>query len=132
MNSAIIAALLATTGFASGDVFTALFARRVSGKASMLLLTVIKLLLYVPFIILWRREYIGIDGQTISWIILLGILFTIAYIGFNLALQLGKNPALVGVVAGCFPATASFVAIVFLGQRPSIATIILLIAVLGE
>src|SRR5882724_11243204 len=106
MHGAIIAALGATVGFAGGDVFTALYARHVSGKASMLLLTILKLLLYVPFIILWRHEFRGLDGQTLAWLVLLGILFTIAYLGFNMALQLGKNPALVGVVAGCFPASA--------------------------
>lgn len=130
MNIAIVAALCATIGFAGGDVFTALLARRVSGKASMFLLTTIKLLLYIPFIILWRHEYSGLDGQTLAWIALLGLLFTIAYVGFSIGLQVSKNPALVGVVAGCFPASASFVAIIFLGQRPSIATIILLLTVL--
>lgn len=131
MNGAIFAALGATVGFASGDVFTALLARKVSGKASMMLLTLIKLVLYVPFIILWWKEYQGLDVITWAWILLLGVLFTIAYIGFNMGLQLGKNPALVGVVAGCFPASASFVAIVFLGQRPSLLTIALLIVVLA-
>lgn len=131
MNTAIIAALCATIGFAGGDTFTALLARRVNGRASMFLLTAIKLLLYVPFILLWRHEYSAVDGQSIAWILLLGILFTIAYIGFNLAFKLGKSPALVGVVAGCFPASASVVAILFLGQRPSAATIVLLFVVLA-
>ena len=131
MNTAIAAALFATIGFAAGDVFTALLARKVSGRASMFLLTTIKLLLYVPFILLWWHEYQAVDGQSAAWIVLLGVLFTIAYIGFNIAFEVGKNPALVGVVAGCFPASASLVAIVFLGQRPSAATIVLLLTVLG-
>lgn len=130
MNTAIAAALFATVGFAAGDVFTALYARRVSGRASMFTLTTIKLLLYVPFIILWRHEYNSVDGMSLAWIALLGVLFTIAYLGFNLALEVGKNPALVGVVAGCFPASASVVAILFLGQRPSVSTVALLIIVL--
>ncbi len=131
MNTAVAAALFATIGYAVGDVFTALIARKVSGRASMFLLTSIKLLLYIPFIFLWRHEYHAVDGQSMAWIVLLGILFTIAYVGFNLAFEFGKNPAVVGVVAGCFPASASLVAILFLGQRPSVATIILLFTVLG-
>lgn len=130
MNTAVAAALCATIGFAAGDVFTALFARRVSGRASMFLLTAIKLLLYVPFMLLWRHEYQAVDSQSIAWILLLGVLFTIAYLGFNIAFEIGKNPALIGVVAGCFPASASAVAILFLGQRPSPTTIFLLITVL--
>jgi drug/metabolite transporter (DMT)-like permease len=131
MDSAILAALCATVGFAAGDIFTALLARLVNGKASMLLLTIIKVLIYVPFILLWRHEYAHLDGETIAWIVLLGVLFTIAYVGFNMAFQVGKNPALVGVVAGCFPASASVVAVLFLGQRPSPLTVCLLLAVLG-
>jgi drug/metabolite transporter (DMT)-like permease len=130
MDAAVVAALFATTGFAAGDVFTALYARRVNGRASMFLLTSIKLLLYVPFMLFWRHEYASVDSQSIAWIVLLGALFTIAYIGFNLAFEMGRNPALVGVVAGCFPASASVVAIFFLGQRPSPATLVLLFAVL--
>jgi drug/metabolite transporter (DMT)-like permease len=130
MDPAMVAALGATLGFAGGDVFTALLARRVSGRASMFLLTTLKLLLYVPYIILWRTEFRAIDGQELAWIVLLGVLFTAAYLGFNMALQIGKNPAMVGVVAGCFPASASLVAIVFLGQRPSMLTIVLLLTVL--
>lgn len=131
MNTPVAAALFATIGFAAGDVFTALLARKVSGRASMFLLTSIKLLLYLPFILLWRHEYQAVDGQSLAWIVLLGALFTIAYIGFNIAFEVGKNPALIGVVAGCFPASAALVAIVFLGQRPSVATIVLLFIVLG-
>jgi drug/metabolite transporter (DMT)-like permease len=130
MNTAIAAAFGATIGFASGDVFTALFARKVSGKASMIMLSFIKLLLYIPFIILWHNEYTNIGFQTWCWIILLGTLFTIAYLGFNLSLQLAKNPALTGVVAGCFPASAAVVTIIFLGQKTSLLTIMLLVAVL--
>ena len=126
-----MAALLATTSFACGDVWTALLARRVSGKVTMLLTTLLKLLIYAPFAILWRHEFTGFNGTTLVWIGALGLLFTAANLGFNMALQLGKNPALVGVIAGCFPASASFVAIVFLGQRPSAATIGLLLAVLA-
>lgn len=131
MNTAIAAAFGATIGFACGDVFTALLARKVSGKASMIFLTIIKLLLYVPFIILWHSEYANLSSRTWGWIFLLGVLFTIAYLGFNLSLQLAKNPALAGVVAGCFPASAAVVAIVFLGQKNSLLTIVLLIAVLS-
>lgn len=131
MDTAILAALTATFGFAGGDVFTALVARKVSGKASMLLLTVLKLVLYVPFAAVLRKEFAVVDGYTIAWVFLLGGLFFVAYWGFNMAFQLGKNPALVGVVAGCFPASAAVVAIVFLGQRPSLVTIVLLLAVLA-
>lgn len=130
MNAAVVAALCATFGFAAGDTFTALLARRVNGRASMLLLTTFKLLLYVPWIVLWRHEFTHVDGQSWAWIALLGVLFTIAYVGFNMAFEVGKNPALVGVVAGCFPASASFVAILFLGQRPSLITVVLLVTVL--
>jgi drug/metabolite transporter (DMT)-like permease len=130
MTTTIVAALLATVGFAAGDVFTALLARRVSGKASMLLLTVIKLLLYVPFILLWGSEFRHVDALTLAWSGLLGVLFLTAYLGFNYGMAEGKNPALVGVVAGCFPASATVAAIVFLGQRPTLQTIILLLAVL--
>jgi drug/metabolite transporter (DMT)-like permease len=130
MNGSIIAALAATAGFAIGDVFTALFARKVSGKASMVLLTGLRLLLYAPLMLLWHNEFRALTLPSIAWIALLGVLFTIAYLGFNLAMGAGKNPALVGVVAGSFPASASFVAIVFLGQRPTLFTIGLLIAVL--
>jgi|GEM_PF-3552563 len=131
MDTAILAALVATLGFAGGDVVTALLARKVSGKASMLLLTTFKLLLYAPFVILLRHEFAAVDGYVMAWALLLGALFFVAYWGFNMAFQLGKNPALVGVVAGCFPASAAVVAIVFLGQRPSLVTIILLLTVLG-
>lgn len=131
MHAAIVAAFGATVGFAGGDVFTALLARRVSGKASMLLLTALKIVLYVPFVVLWRNEYGALHSQTVAWIVLLGLLFTVAYLGFNMAMQLGQNPALVGVVAGCFPASAAVVAIVFLGQRPSPLTDVLLLAVLA-
>jgi drug/metabolite transporter (DMT)-like permease len=130
MDTAIIAALCATLGFAVGDVFTALFARRVSGEASMALLTGLRLLLYAPAMLLWRNEYSALSGVSIAWIVLLGILFTAAYLGFNLAMATGKNPALVGVVAGSFPASASFVAVVFLGQRPTVLPAALLLAVL--
>lgn len=130
MNATVVAALCATFGFAIGDTFTAIVARRVNGRASMLLLTTCKLLLYVPWMLLWRHEFAHVDGQAAAWIVLLGLLFTVAYIGFNLAFEVGKSPALVGVVAGCFPASASFVAIVFLGQRPTLITIALLVVVL--
>ena len=79
----ITAALLATIGFASGDVFTAVLARRVSGKASMLLLTSIKLAMYLPFMLLAGSEFNHIDPTSWAWIIALGLLFTIAYAGFN-------------------------------------------------
>lgn len=131
MNPAILAALIATVGFACGDVFTALLARKVSGRASMFLLVAMRLLLYVPFIMLWQEEFAKLRVASLLWILLLGVLFTIAYLGFTKALEVGKNPALVGVVAGCFPASASFVAIAFLGQRPTLATITLLITVLA-
>jgi len=130
MDTAIVAALGATAGFAGGDVITALLVRKVSAKAGFLLLSCLKLFLYVPFAVLLWREFQVIDGQTIAWILLLGALFATAYWGFNRALEVSKNPALAGVVAGCFPASASFVAIVFLGQRPSVATIVLLCTVL--
>ena len=130
MDTAIVAALAATVGFAAGDVFTALFARKVSGKASMVLLTGIRLVLYAPVMLLWHSEFSSLSWTSAAWIILLGALFTTAYLGFNLAMGVGKNPALVGVVAGSFPATASFVAIVFLGQRPTLLTIVLLLTVL--
>jgi drug/metabolite transporter (DMT)-like permease len=130
MNTAIAAALAATIGFAGGDVITALLARRVGGQPSMFLLTCLRLALYLPFIILWRHEYAAIDGRSVAWILLLGVLFLAAYMGFTRALAVGKNLALVGVVAGCFPASASFVAIVFLGQKPTLATLALLVIVL--
>jgi drug/metabolite transporter (DMT)-like permease len=47
-----------------------------------------------------------------------------------MAFEVGKNPALVGVVAGCFPASATVVAVLFLGERPSLLTLCLLITVL--
>jgi drug/metabolite transporter (DMT)-like permease len=131
MHAAIVAAFGATVGFAGGDVFTAMLARRVSGKASMLLLTCLKLLLYIPFMLLWHAEYAGLQGRTLAWIVLLGVLFTIAYLGFNMAMQLGKNPALVGVVAGCFPASAAVMAIGVFHQRPSLLTTVLLLVVLA-
>lgn len=131
MNSAIAAALVATAGFASGDVFTALLARKVSGRASTFLLISIKFLLYAPFALLWRHDFTGLRLASLDWIVPLGILFTISYAGFVKALEVAENPALAGVVAGCFPASASFVAIVFLGQRPTLATFLLLIVVLA-
>ncbi|HSX05139.1 MAG TPA: EamA family transporter [Candidatus Saccharimonadales bacterium] len=130
MNSAVIAALCATTGFAAGDVFTAIMARRVGGKTTTLLNSAFKLVLYAPFAILWHHEFTGLVGQTLLWIVGLGLLFATANLCFSTALHIGKNPALVGVVAGCFPASASFVAITFLGQRPSVLTIVLLVSVL--
>ncbi len=130
MDTAVLAALTATFGFAGGDVFTALLARKVNGKASMLLLTLLKLILYVPFAVMLHEEFSVIDGYTVAWAGVLGALFFVAYWGFNMAFQMGKNPALVGVVAGCFPASAAVVAIVFLGQRPSLITIALLLIVL--
>lgn len=131
MNTEIAAALSATVGFAVGDVFTALLARKVGGKASMFLLVAMKLLVYLPLIILWRGEFTKIGADSLAWIALLGVVFTVAYLGFTKGLAVGKNPALVGVVAGCFPASASFVAILFLGQRPTFATISLLVVVLA-
>lgn len=130
MDIAIAAALGATMGFAAGDVFTALLARKVSGKASMVLLTLLKLAIYAPFALFIHSQFAQIDGYVLAWSALLGVLFFIAYWGFNMGLAVGKNPALVGVVAGCFPASAAFVAIVFLGHRPSALVIGLLVAVL--
>lgn len=130
MDAAIMTALGATLGFALGDVFTALFARRVSGEASMALLIGLRLILYAPLMFIWRDEFTSVGGANLAWIVLLGILFTVAYFGFNLALGLGKNPALVGVVAGSFPASAAFVAVIFLGQRPTPLTYLLLFTVL--
>lgn len=131
MNVIVVAALIATLGFAGGDVFTALLARRVSGKASMLLLTLLRILLYLPLIVIWRTEFSHLNGVSLAWIGLLGIIFAVAYWGFNMALQLSKNPALVGVIAGCFPASASIVAIVWLGQHPTTLTLALLVTVLA-
>lgn len=124
MQEAVAAALVATLGFAGGDVFTAILARWVSGRASMLLLTVIKLLLYLPFIILWRHEFAAVNGKVLAWTIPLGVIFAAAYFGFNKAFEAG-NAALVGVIVGAFPASAALVVIVFLGQRPSLVTIAL-------
>lgn len=126
MDAAIAAALAATAGFAVGDVFTALLARRVSGRASLLLLSLMKLGLYVPFALLIHREFAAVDATVLWWSLLLGALFFAAYWGFNMSLQVAQNPALAGVVAGCFPASAAVVAIVFLGQRPSLLTLVLL------
>lgn len=131
MDAIILAAFAATIGFASGDVFTALFARRASGNASMLFLTTIKLALYVPFIVWLWPEFMHVDGYVVWWAVLLGTLFTVAYVGFNKALEVSDNPALVGVIAGCFPASAAFIAIVFLGQRPTLQTLSLLVVVLA-
>lgn len=130
MEIATAAALAATIGFAGGDVITALLARKVSGNASMLLLTVLKLLLYAPFVLLLHKEFSHVDSYTVWWCALLGMLFFIAYWGFNIGLQVAKNPALVGVVAGCFPASAAAFGILFLHQRPSVATLALLASVL--
>jgi drug/metabolite transporter (DMT)-like permease len=129
MHTAIAAALIATTGFALGDTFTAILARRVNAQASMLLLTTIKLLLYVPFIIAWRHEFASLNETALAWSIPLGVVFAAAYLGFIKALEVG-HAALVGVIAGSFPAVAAVVVIVFLGQRPSAETIMLLLAVL--
>jgi len=130
MDVAIAAALTATIGFAGGDVFTALFVRKVSGDASMLLLTILKLSLYVPFALVLHNEFSHIDGYVLWWSALLGALFFVAYWGFNQGLHVAKDPALVGVVAGCFPASAAVVGIVFLHQRPSMFTLLLLALVL--
>lgn len=130
MDVTIAAALTATLAFAAGDVLTALLARRVSGRASMVLLSLLKLLLYVPFMLLLHREFAQVDGYVLAWSLVLGVLFFAAYWGFNMSLGVAKNPALAGVVAGCFPASAAVVAIVYLGQRPSLATLGLLAVVL--
>ena len=130
MDLAITAALLATIGIASGDVVTALLARKVSGSASMLLLTLLKVLLYAPFALVLHKEFGHIDGYVLLWSAVLGALFFAGYWGFNTGLQTAKNPALVGVVAGCFPASAAVVGIVFLHQRPSLGTLLLLALVL--
>lgn len=128
MDVAIAAALSTTIGFSLADVATALFAKRVSGRTTMLVLTVLKLLIYIPFFILWWPEFASVSAEALLWIIPLGIVFTIAYFGFNLGLEVG-NPALVGVIAGSFPAVATAIAIIFLGQRPSILTLCLIGAV---
>jgi drug/metabolite transporter (DMT)-like permease len=130
MEIATAGALVATIGFASGDVFTALLARKVSGSASMLMLTLLKLALYLPFALVLYKEFSYIDAYVVWWSALLGILFFAGYWGFNMGLQTAKNPALVGVVAGCFPASAAVVGIVFLHQRPSLTTLALLALVL--
>jgi drug/metabolite transporter (DMT)-like permease len=92
----------------------------------MLLLTLLKLLLYAPFALVLYKEFSQIDSYVIWWSALLGALFFVSYWGFTKGLQVAKDPALVGVVSGCFPATAAVVGIVFLHQRPSAFTLLLL------
>ena len=60
----------------------------------MFLLVVIKILLYLPFIVLWQNEFNRLTTDSLAWILLLGILFTIAYFGFTKGLEVGKKSSL--------------------------------------
>lgn len=129
MDIAIAAALTAAVGFALGDIATAKLARKFNGRMTMFWLSVLKAVAYLPFVVLWWADFAALTPVAAIWSAVLGVVFAIAYLGFNLALQVG-HPALVGVIAGSFPAIASLIAIVFLGQRPSILTVVMLIIIL--
>ena len=129
MDIAIASALTAAVGFAFGDIATAKLARKFSGRMTMFWLSMLKAAAYLPFVALWWVDFTFLTPEAALWSAALGIVFAVAYLGFNLALQVG-HPALVGVIAGSFPAVASLIAIVFLGQRPSPLTIAMLVIIL--
>ncbi len=130
MDLAFIAALIAVLGFTSGDIITALVTRKVSADKAVLIVTLLKTVTYIPFVWLWSKELNNLQSGTLIWILGLGILFTVSYKAFFKALEIG-NATVVGVIAGVFPAVASLVSIVFLGERPSILMLFLLISVIG-
>lgn len=129
MDIPFIAALVGVLGFTSGDIFTAITTRKITANKAVLIITLIKTLIYVPFVWIWRSELANLDLNSILWILGLGTLFAISYRAFFMALEIG-NATVVGVIAGVFPAVASLVSIVFLGERPSWILIFLLVSVI--
>lgn len=130
MDLAFIAAIVAVFGFTSGDIFTAITTRKISANKAVLVITLLKTLAYVPFILIWREEIQFITLSSYLWIFGLGTLFAISYRAFFTALEIG-NATVVGVIAGVFPAVAAFVSIIFLGERPSFILLLLLISVIS-
>ncbi len=130
MDLSFIAAIIAVFGFTSGDIFTAIATRKITANKAVLIITLLKTLIYVPFIFIWRDELSSLNFQSILPIFGLGLLFAISYRAFFTALEIG-NATIVGVIAGVFPAIASLVSIIFLGERPSLQLILLLISVIS-
>lgn len=130
MDLAFVAAIVAVFGFTSGDLVTAITTRKISANKALLIITLFKTLLYVPFVWLWSDELSKVSGNFVLWIIGLGALFAVSYRAFFKALEVG-NATIVGVIAGVFPAVAALVSIVFLGERPSPTLILLLVSVIS-
>ena len=130
MDIAFIAAIIAVFGFTFGDIVTAVTTRKITANKAVLVITLLKTLIYVPFIFLWQDELSQLTLGTGLWIVGLGTLFAISYRAFFDALEIG-NATIVGVIAGVFPAIAALVSIIFLGERPSLVLICLLISVIS-
>ncbi len=130
MDLGFVAALVAVIGFTFGDIVTAIATRRISANKAVLIITLLKTLSYVPLLYIWSGELSSLTVSTSLWILGLGTLFAISYRAFFDALEVG-NATVVGVIAGVFPAVASLVSIVFLGERPDLWLIFLLISVIS-
>lgn len=128
---AILFAFISYLGWGVGDVFGTIAARKLGAYSTAFWTYILRLVifsLYVPFAL---KDLSSLTLDTFFVNILLGILLLVGFLTFNEGLRIA-NPALVGTIAGSFPAIVIVLSIVFLKEMVTTKQVIaILIIFLG-
>lgn len=112
----IIFALASYIGWAVGDIFGVVAARKLGGFSASLwsyILRVIIFSFYIPFVLKYLAK---LTPDLLLINVVLGLVLLTGFISFNQALKIG-NPALVGAIAASFSALVVILSLIFLGER---------------
>lgn len=114
----ILFAIVSFVGWGTGDIFTALAARKIGSYNASIYGYLFGALLasfYIPFAL---NSLKFINVQTVLLILLLSIIQLFAFLAYNEGLRVG-NASLVGTIAGSFTSIVVILSLIFLGEKLS-------------
>lgn len=129
----LLFASISYLGWAIGDIFGTIAARKLGGYSTTVWSYILRLIIFSIYIPFALNNLKDLSWGLFLFIVLMGVMSLAGFVTFNEGLKVG-NAALVGTIAAAFPFVSTLISVVFLGEslgtKQAIAIFIIFIGII--